>query len=185
VSSDNFFLAENYERFEDGTLNYLGIPALTIGFNFINRIGMDVINRRVSLLTAWLLEQMMALKHQNGEPLVHVFGPKDSTDRGGTIIFNVFGDDGKPLPYLEVEAAANAANISLRTGCFCNPGIDEINNCLSSEELAGYFSSHSGGDFADMIVALGRMRGAIRISLGLASNFSDVYRFIIFLKRYL
>jgi selenocysteine lyase/cysteine desulfurase len=29
------------------------------------------------------------------------------------------------------------------------------------------------------------MRGAIRISLGLASNFSDVYRFIIFLKRYL
>jgi selenocysteine lyase/cysteine desulfurase len=84
-----------------------------------------------------------------------------------------------------VEAAANASNISLRTGCFCNPGIDEINNCISSEELAGYFSSHSGGDFADMIVALGRMRGAIRISLGLASNFSDVYRFIIFLKRYL
>ena len=185
VSSDNFFLAENYERFEDGTLNYLGIPALTIGFNFINRIGMEVINRRVTLLTAWLLEQLLALQHSNGEPLVHVFGPRDITDRGATIIFNVFGKDGQPLPYWEVEAAANATNISLRTGCFCNPGIDEINNCLSSEELAGYFSSHSGGDFADMIVALGRMRGAIRISLGLASNFSDVYRFIIFLKRYL
>jgi selenocysteine lyase/cysteine desulfurase len=185
VSSDNFFLAENYERFEDGTLNYLGIPALTIGFNFINRIGMEVINRRVTLLTAWLLEQLQALHHSNGDPLVHVFGPRDTNERGGTIIFNVFGNDGKPLPYLEVETAANSNNISLRTGCFCNPGIDEINNCLSSDELAGYFSSHSGGDFADMIVALGRMRGAIRISLGLASNFSDVYRFIIFLKRYL
>jgi molybdenum cofactor sulfurtransferase len=185
VSSDNFFLAENYERFEDGTLNYLGIPALTIGFHFINRIGMDTINRRVTLLTAWLLEQMLTLKHNNGEPLVHVFGPKDSTERGGTIIFNVFGNDGKPLPYLEVEAAANAANISLRTGCFCNPGIDEINNCISSEELAGYFTSHSGGDFADMIHSLGRMRGAIRISVGLASNFADAYKFINFLKRYL
>jgi len=36
-----------------------------------------------------------------------------------------------------------------------------------------------------MITALGRMRGAIRISVGLASNFADVFRFIEFLKKYL
>ena len=185
VSSDNFFLAENYERFEDGTLNYLGIPALKIGFEHINHIGIDTINKRVELLTGWLLENMQALRHRNGTALVNVFGPKDTQSRGGTIIFNVFDDQGKALPYLEVEADANAANISLRTGCFCNPGIDEINNCISTEELAGYFTSHSSGNFADMITALGRMRGAIRISVGLATNFIDVFRFVTFLQRYL
>lgn len=185
VSSDNFFLAENYERFEDGTLNYLGIPALQIGFEHIRHIGIDTISSRVAHLTGWLLETMQGLRHSNGEPLVHVFGPKNCESRGGTIIFNVFDPQGKPLPYLEVEADANAANISLRTGCFCNPGIDEINNCISTEELASYFTSHSTGDFQDMITALGRMRGAIRISVGLASNFADVYRFVTFLKGYL
>lgn len=185
VSSDNFFLAENYERFEDGTLNYLGIPALKIGFEHINKIGIDTIHTRVKILTDWLLKTMQSLHHSNGEPLVHTFGPKDTTARGGTIIFNVFDNAGKPLPYLQVEADANAANISLRTGCFCNPGIDEINNCISTDELAAYFTSHSGGNFQDMITALGRMRGAIRISVGLASNFADVYRFIEFLKKYL
>ncbi|MCU0395819.1 MAG: hypothetical protein MUF29_07905, partial [Chitinophagaceae bacterium] len=133
----------------------------------------------------WLLENMQALRHRNGTALVNVFGPKDTQSRGGTIIFNVFDDQGKALPYLEVEADANAANISLRTGCFCNPGIDEINNCISTEELAGYFTSHSSGNFADMITALGRMRGAIRISVGLATNFTDVFRFVAFLQRYL
>ena len=51
VSSDNFFLAENYERFEDGTLNYIGIPALKFGFEKINSIGMPVIQQRVYMLT--------------------------------------------------------------------------------------------------------------------------------------
>lgn len=185
VSSDNFFLAENYERFEDGTLNYLGIPALKIGFEHIHHIGIDTIHNRVSMLTGWLLQQLQSLRHSNGEALVHVFGPKDTSARGGTIIFNVFDSAGVALPYLQVEADANRENISLRTGCFCNPGIDEINNCISTDELSAYFTSRSGGDFQDMITALGRMRGAIRISLGLASNFADVYRFVQFLRQYL
>ncbi len=185
VSSDNFFLAENYERFEDGTLNYLGIPALKIGLEYIERIGIDVINQRVQILTGWLLQTMQQLKHANGEPLVHVFGPKDITNRGGTIIFNLFDEAGQAIPYEGVEQDANEANISLRTGCFCNPGIDEINNCVTTEELARYFTTQGIGTYHDMIYALGRMRGAIRVSLGLASNFSDVYRFVQFLKKYL
>jgi len=185
VSSDNFFLAENYERFEDGTLNYLGIPALKIGFEHIASIGMPVIHERVHIFTQYLLGAMTSMKHSNGKPLIYVFGPGTDESRGGTIIFNVFGSNGEALPYTKIEQEANKAQISLRTGCFCNPGIDEINNNILSEEMAAYFASHSGGDFNDMMVALGRMRGAIRISVGLATNFSDVYRFIHFLKQYL
>ena len=46
---------------------------------------------------------------------------------------------------------ANQHNISLRSGCFCNPGIDEVNNCLTDNELATYYSSHEQGDYKDMI----------------------------------
>lgn len=184
VSSDNFFLAENYERFEDGTLNYIGIPALKFGFEKINEVGMPVIQQRVYLLTEWLLKRMLALKHQNGQSLVQVFGPQDMRSRGGTIIFNLFSASGDPLNYYEVEQAANAQKISLRTGCFCNPGIDEINHAIGKDELSRYFTSHTITDLDHMSDSLGRMRGAIRVSLGWASNFADVFGFIQFLEGY-
>lgn len=184
VSSDNFFLAENYERFEDGTLNYIGIPALKFGFEKINEVGMPVIQQRVYLLTEWLLKRMLALKHQNGQSLVQVFGPQDMRSRGGTIIFNLFSASGDPLNYYEVEQAANAQKISLRTGCFCNPGIDEINHAIGKDELSRYFTSHTITDLDHMSDSLGRMRGAIRVSLGWASNFADVFGFVQFLEGY-
>lgn len=185
VSSDNFFLAENYERFEDGTLNYIGIPALKFGFEKINSIGMPVIRERVYMLTEWLLNKMLSLKHQNGKSLVQVFGPQDMQSRGGTIIFNLFSAAGEPLNYFEIEQAANAQKISLRTGCFCNPGIDEINHAIGKEELSRYFTSHTITDLDHMSDSLGRMRGAIRVSLGWASNFADAERFVRFLEGYL
>lgn len=185
VSSDNFFLAENYERFEDGTLNYIGIPALKFGFEKINSIGMPVIQQRVYMLTEWLLDRMLSLKHQTGKSLVQVFGPQDMHSRGGTIIFNLFSSAGDPLNYFEIEQAANAQKISLRTGCFCNPGIDEINHAIGKEELSRYFTSHTITDLNHMSDSLGRMRGAIRVSLGWASNFTDVERFVAFLEGYL
>lgn len=185
VSSDAFFLSENFERFEDGTLNYLGIPALQYGFELVESIGMPVIRQRVTLLTSWLLHQMKSMAHQNGAPLVQVFGPQDMESRGGTIIFNLFKPDGSPIPYFPVEQAANREQISLRTGCFCNPGIDEINHAIGKEELNRYFTTHPDADPASMNEALGKMRGAIRVSLGWVSNFEDVYRFSRFLSGYI
>lgn len=185
VSTDDFFLASDFERFEDGTLNYLGIPALNFGFELVSAVGINTIQKRVSILTDWLLQSMQSLKHYNGQPLVQIFGPQDMQSRGGTIIFNLFAPDGAPIPYFPVEQAANQQQISLRTGCFCNPGIDEINHAISRDELARYFSSHPDADPAGMNAALGKMRGAIRVSLGWVSNFTDVYRFTRFLASYL
>ena len=42
--------------FEDGTVNYLGIPAVEIGLRHIERIGIDAIVLRVEALGSWLLE---------------------------------------------------------------------------------------------------------------------------------
>ncbi|MDH5608896.1 MAG: aminotransferase class V-fold PLP-dependent enzyme [Cyclobacteriaceae bacterium] len=185
VMADRFFLDQHHARFEDGTINYLDIPALTIGLEHIESIGIDTINQRVMVLTDWLLQAMRGLVHRNGKPLIQVFGPQDTTGRGATIILNLFGPDGRTLPFIQVEQAANAQNFSIRTGCFCNPGIDEINNELEGNELLHYFDSHESGDYFDMQAHLDKMRGAIRISLGLVSNFSDVFRFVEFLKSFL
>lgn len=74
--------------------------------------------------------------------------------------------------------------ISLRTGCFCNPGAGETAEGLTLEDMQAAFKE--GDDislprFVQIIQHRGnKSAGAIRISVGLASNFTDVYRFLAF-----
>ena len=185
VLADNYILANAHERFEDGTVNYLGIPAVKIGLQHIETIGLHHISENVKSLTQYLIDQVATLRHQNGVPLIHIFGPANTISRGGTILMNFYDQENHPIPFQEVETKANTRNISLRTGCFCNPGVDEINNCLSTAELVQYFSTHEQGDYYDMIKALGKLRGAIRVSLGIASVRKDIDAFINFARSFL
>ncbi|MDX2246189.1 MAG: aminotransferase class V-fold PLP-dependent enzyme [Bacteroidia bacterium] len=184
VIADSFFLDHSHAKFEDGTINYLDIPAIKIGLEYIDSIGIETIKTRVLSLTGWLLEELPKITHSNGLPVVHIFGPKDLRQRGGTIIMNFFDSEGNVYPFEEVEKKANSLDISIRTGCFCNPGIDEINNCLTTDELAQYFHSHESGNYYDMIATIGKMRGAVRISVGLISNFADIEIFINFVRSF-
>jgi len=125
---------------------------------------------------------LSALSHSNGAPVVRVFGPESHENRGGNLILNFFEPNGAPIPFHTIESQANARKISLRTGCFFNPGIDEINHCLSTEELSNYFKHHRGGNHQDMMDFLGKIRGAVRISFGIASNWDDAEAFIEFAR---
>lgn len=171
--------------FEDGTVNYLNLPAVEIGLRHIERIGVQAIHARVMALTGWLLEMLTALTHSNGAPLVHIYGPTVPTARGGTIAFTLRDPHGEDFDFRRVEAAAAARNISLRTGCFCNPGDGEIAHQLGREEMACYFTGAaptSFYEFYDLLhVASGKTPSTIRVSLGLASNFADVYQLGAFL----
>ena len=182
VLADKHFLNNNHEKFEDGTLDYLGIPAVKIGLDHLEKLDLQTLNIRLRALTSWVRSELSALKHSNGAPVVRVFGPENPDLRGATVILNFYDPSGNTIPFETIEQDANRRKISLRTGCFCNPGIDEINHCLSTDELAGYFSSREKGDYRDMMAALGKLRGAVRISLGIASNFSDVEAFIDFAR---
>src|SRR3984957_12496830 len=44
--------------FEDGTVNFLSNPDVTVGLDWISGIGISMISRRVSILTAWLLDRL-------------------------------------------------------------------------------------------------------------------------------
>lgn len=184
VMSSTYFLAENHERFEDGTINYLNIPALKIGFELINKIGMEAIQKRIAYLTSFLLKELQSLRHKNGKNLVQIFGPLNTENRGGTIILNLFDKDGhKILPEI-IEQKANQRNISLRTGCFCNPGINEINYGVTEQDVAQYFTSQKTESYEKIIIGLKRMRGVLRISLGLVSNFNDCLTFVNFCRSF-
>ena len=170
--------------FEDGTLNFLSIPAVAIGLRHLERAGMDRIATRVRCLTGWLLQELLALQHANGRPLVRLYGPMTTTDRGGVVTMNLYDPDGHLLDYRRIEELAGARRISLRTGCFCNPGTGEAAEGITEDDiLAALEQPHdmSLPRFLQFITHRGgKSAGAIRVSVGLASTFGDVQRFVEF-----
>jgi molybdenum cofactor sulfurtransferase len=185
VSYNSFFLKPNHESFEDGTINYLDIPAIVNGLNFISEIGMENISNRIEELSQLVLCELEKLKHDNGKSLVKLYGPKNNENRGGTFLFNFFDIDGQMHPTSYIERLATSKMISFRTGCFCNPGIDELNHEISSDLLKSYFVSREHGDYFDFIDFIGRMRGAIRISIGFPTTRKDIMNFIEFASNFL
>ena len=182
VGGDRYFMQEGAEAFEDGTLDYLALPAVEIGLRHIDRVGLDLIHTRVRCLTEWLLHALTWLRHGSGEPVVRVYGPVEIAGRGGTIALNLYDSHGHFIDHRVVERRANESGISLRTGCFCNPGGGEVALGLSAEELSSCFVQA-----ADRL-ALDEFRrciddkstGAVRVSLGLVTTFADVHRFVEF-----
>ena len=189
VQGDKYYLAEGASAFEDGTLDYLSIPAVEIGLEYIEAIGMDIIHERVQCLTGWLLDQLLPLTQTNGRPLVRLYGPPTTDRRGGVVTFNFYGADGRAIDHRLVEQLANDANISLRTGCFCNPGGGEIALGLTGTELSSCFrqrehENHFTIDDFRLCID-GKSTGAVRVSFGLISDVHDVDRFIAFAKGFI
>jgi molybdenum cofactor sulfurtransferase len=149
----------------------------------------ELIHDRVAGLTGWLLAELTALRHSNDAPLVRIYGPTDTECRGGTIAFNFFDPDARLVDFHKVEQLANSFNISLRTGCFCNPGAGELAHGLTADEMAEAFQNEERMTMDQFqAIVLSRHQksaGAVRVSLGIASNFADVHRFLGFAAGFL
>ena len=186
VQGDKYYFAEGEAAFEDGTLNYLNLPAVEIGLKHLESIGIETIHERVRCLTGWLIENLFAMRHSTGHRLVRLYGPPSIDRRGGTVTVNFYDQNDRAIDHRQIEKLANAANISLRTGCFCNPGGGEIALGLSGAELSQCFrkpeyeSRFTVDDFR--ICIDGKSTGAVRMSVGLVTNFTDVERFLEFAR---
>jgi selenocysteine lyase/cysteine desulfurase len=186
VQGDKYYFADGPEAFEDGTLNYLAMPAVEIGLRYLQQVGMDVIHTRVMSLTSWLLRALTTLTHPSGVPLVSVYGPVDHEMRGGTVTLNFYDRDGHFIDHRLVERRANAADISLRTGCFCNPGNGELALGISADELTSCFVRHDRLTLDEFRRCIDdKSTGAVRISVGLATTFADVYTCVAFARTFL
>lgn len=189
VQGDKFYPAEGASAFEDGTPNYLALPAVQFGLQYLSEIGLDTIHTRVRCLTGWLIERLTALRHADGSRLARIYGPRSDVRRGGTVTFNLYDRRNRAIDHRDVEQRANTAGISLRTGCFCNPGGGEIALGITGAELSSCFhqpehETHLTIDDFRLCID-GKSTGAVRVSLGLASNVADVEAFIAFASTFL
>jgi selenocysteine lyase/cysteine desulfurase len=152
----------------------------------IESIGIDTIHERVRCLTGWLIDNLFAMRHSTGHRLVRLYGPPTTDRRGGTVTVNFYDKDDQGTDHREIERMANTQNISIRTGCFCNPGGGELALGITGTELSACFrqpGKESRFTIDDFRVCVdNKSTGAVRVSLGLASNFADVERFLAFAR---
>ncbi len=186
VQGDKYYMADGASAFEDGTIDYLNIPAVEIGLKHIEFIGYDVIHERVHTLTGWLLDNLTAMKHSTGVQLARVYGPTKMEERGGAVTVNFYDKNDKAFDHRYIEEEANKLNISLRTGCFCNPGAGEVALGISRVELDVCFTGPGHEDrlsIDDFRLCIdGKSSGAVRISVGMVTNFKDIQGFLAFAR---
>ena len=171
--------------FEDGTLNFLGIAALSGGLAFLREVDLDRASLRVKALTARLLSILSGARHPKGARAVHIYGPHSGDARGGTVAFNLLEADGTPVPYGDVERAASALGIALRGGCFCNPGTAERALDLPTDAMLDCVDTipQASFDLGALAECLGGSvaLGALRASVSLPTTDADLDRLESFL----
>jgi selenocysteine lyase/cysteine desulfurase len=185
VATMDHYLTPGVAAFEDGTVNYLSLPGVGIGLEYIESIGLDVIHTRVMCLTGWLLDQMARLRHRNGRPVLQIYGPTDTRERGATIQMNFFDPDGARIDCYDAEKMASAERISLRAGCHCNPGAREAALGFTRDDLGPCFADADRIGFDQFQRQIeGKTTGALRLSVGLATNFADVATYLQFARSF-
>jgi selenocysteine lyase/cysteine desulfurase len=174
--------SRNGEGFEDGTPAFIDIAAVGDGLDFIADVGVDRIASHVAHHRGRFVRALRPLRNRVGKPLVRIYGPSRSDACGATVAFNLIAADGNPIPFAPVVERARHEGVSLRGGCFCNPGASEsafgfpaaaTARCLDALLHDGFsipgFSSCLGPDVAV---------GAVRASMGIATNDRDIDRAI-------
>eukprot|EP00727_Mastigamoeba_balamuthi_P011134 m51a1_g6643 putative molybdenum cofactor sulfurase (584) ;mRNA; f:112609-114495 len=173
-------------RFEDGTVSFLGIAELRHGFAELHRLGMGNITKHVWSLTSYAYDQLSALRHKNGKPVLNIHGKhhlRDSASQGGIVNFNVMDEKGDYVGYHIVQKDATDARIHLRTGCSCNPGACYGYLGIASYEVERFSLKNRDGCGFDPDMAEGRPLGSVRTSYGYTTTFEDIRAFIEFIKR--
>ncbi len=175
------------QAFEDGTPNFAGVVAVPMGLQFLRNIGMERIRRHVHGITDLALTHLAAVRHGNGQQVVRMYGPETTRDRGGTVAFNVQDSAGRARPYWEVESAAADVGISIRGGCFCNPGASEAAFNIDPAISSACLDSLGPGEFTPARFSAclgGEPVGAVRASFGIANNDDDIARLVEFVGGY-
>ena len=166
------------EAFEDGTANFLAMPAVSDGLRWFDSLDIRSVSAHVAALTETLLYRLRALGDR-----ICVYGPQGAEGRGGIVAFNVVRD-GRVLPYELVESTARELGVAIRGGCFCNPGAAEhafgiraqaARDCLQDEFSVARFRQCLGDGAV----------GAIRASVGVATNDDDLDRLLECIERVL
>jgi len=188
VPGDGYTAAQEiHEQFEDGTINFASLAAVTRGLNMLSRY-VSYLPLRLSSLTHYLAETLAEIKHDVARtPVARVLSRPpgrrpsaigEQSDTGSIVSLIFLEPSGEMMSNSFIEYAATKNKISLRTGCMCNPGGSAA--MLGFQDEMEKFSP--GITYDDFENILGRELGVVRLSLGLASDFSDVHRMLHFVR---
>jgi molybdenum cofactor sulfurtransferase len=180
-----------HEALEDGTLPFHSIIALGHAIDVHEEIyGLDpmqVISRNTTALSNELRRLLLELRHDNGLPVVKLYGNDESQrthsdNQGAVLALNVLRADGGLVGHKEVERCASEHNIYVRSGSLCNPGGVARHLGWDSKDLRqAYDAGHRCSNSLQFV--LGRPTGVVRISLGAASTMSDIDAFVLFVQQ--
>ncbi|KAJ6569826.1 PLP-dependent transferase [Mycena vulgaris] len=176
---------ELHEQFEDGTINYLALLAVTDGLRFLSAY-LPFLPLRLSCLMHYLISSLSKLRHDtSGAPAVRILSATpsrrlesvgDQSDTGFIISLIFLSPTGEMLPNSFIDYSASKLNVSLRTGCMCNPGGAAAILGIQ-DDMQGMYNGVTLKDFER---AVGHELGVVRVSLGLASSFQDAWTFVTF-----
>jgi len=129
------------EKFEDGTVAFLGISALKHGFAALKVVGgMHQVERHTSALAGELHRRLLELRHGDGSPVIAMYSREPCIDetrpQGPVVNFNVLRADGTLVSHIDVMASAAEAGVHLRAGMHCNPGAAAAMLGLPPEAIA-------------------------------------------------
>jgi selenocysteine lyase/cysteine desulfurase len=154
--------------FEDGTPSFLSLGAVSDGLHWLEGLGMDAVRAHVEQRTGELIERLRAI-----DGLV-LYGPHDTHERGGTVAFNLVRN-GVVVPFEAVEAAAAHSGVSIRGGCFCNPGAGEAAFGLFARDARRCRRGAGDFDVAHFRACMnGAAVGALRASVGIPTTTADL-----------
>ncbi|MGE5424710.1 MAG: aminotransferase class V-fold PLP-dependent enzyme [Syntrophothermus sp.] len=181
VSVKNDFYAPEavgYARYEDGTVNFGLIPAVRNGLKFMKRLG-NVKNNAVECSSA-LYDRLKRMR--SGDVTVDIHNA-----RGNDIICFSIRKNGNIVNPLRFEQEAIRSGVYVRTGCFCNPGINEKIFGYSVEEYEQLYDDRLMPEQVARLknFAESRPLGAIRVSFGYANTLADIEKFASFTYAFL
>jgi len=136
----NAILQYDHQAFEEGTPDFLSLPSVIDGLNFLDQIGMPVIQQRVYALMHYLIDQLVQMRHKNGASFAEICGGYERKDRGNNILIKFKRSNGVQYWGGTLEKMLSEFNngqgdqykVSVRIGTFCNPGVNE--NCSMDQK---------------------------------------------------
>ncbi|MDA4114546.1 MAG: cysteine desulfurase [Thaumarchaeota archaeon] len=133
-------------KFEAGTQNVEGAVGLAAAAEYLNSLGMDRVRRHEEELTAYALEQMASV------PGITVYGPRESSRRGGVISFNL----GDIHPH-DLASILDEEGVAIRSGQHCAQPLMELLG-LSATTRVSFYVYNSHDDVDALMGALSKAR---------------------------
>ncbi|XP_009616549.1 uncharacterized protein [Nicotiana tomentosiformis] len=155
------------------------------GLDHADKLGLVLISSRARYLVNWLINALSRLQHPHAgdihPPLVKIYGPKISFNRGPAVAFNVFDWKGQKIDPTLVQKLADRNNISLSCAFLQHIWFSK----MYDDEKKTILETRSGEVGDNKKGKLNCGVSVITVSLGMMTNFEDLYRLWSFIARFL